>query len=155
MKPILAVMVGISGSGKSTYGNGLKTSLTVENKKGTEKVSTDDIRLELTGNAEDQTQNGRVFGIARARVSQFLGQDKNVIIDATSLSAKDRRDWKILGKTKGAEVRAYFINTPVSTAKARNAGRDRKVPEWVIDKQVAKLTPPTTAEGFDSVIVVA
>mgnify|MGYP000865229851 CR=1 FL=1 len=154
MKPILAVMVGISGSGKSTYGKGLETSLRVENGLNTERVSTDDIRLELTGNAEDQTQNGRVFGIARARVSDLLGQKKNVIIDATSLSVKDRRDWKILGKTKGGEVRAYFINTPISTAKAQNAKRDRVVPDWVIDKQAAKLVAPTEAEGFDKVVTV-
>ena len=54
-KPILAVMVGISGSGKSTYANGLKTSLKAE------LVETDAVRVELTGNAEDQSQNGRVI----------------------------------------------------------------------------------------------
>ena len=154
MKPILAVMVGISGSGKSTYGKGLETSLRLENGLNTERVSTDDIRLELTGNAEDQSQNGRVFSVARARVSELLGQKKNVIIDATSLSIKDRKDWKILGKTKGGEVRAYFINTPIAKAKSQNAQRDRKVPDWVIDKQFGKLVPPTDAEGFDKVITI-
>lgn len=154
MKPILAVMVGVSGSGKSRYANGLKTSLSIENDLGTELVETDAIRLELTGNAEDQSQNGRVFTVAKARVAEILGKDKNVIIDATSVSVKDRRDWVNIGKAKGAEVRAYFINTNVAKAKAQNAKRDRKVPDWVIDKQLGKLVPPTEVEGFDKVITI-
>jgi len=45
MKPILSIMIGISGSGKSTFAEGLKTSLDAE------LVETDGIREELTGNA--------------------------------------------------------------------------------------------------------
>lgn len=147
-KPILAVMVGISGSGKSTYAHGLKTSLNAQ------LVETDAIRLELTGNAEDQSQNGRVFGIAKRRVADYLSQGKNTIIDATSLSIKDRKDWVEIAKTNNAEVRAYFIDSPIDVAKAQNAKRSRKVPEWVIDRQASKLQAPTKSEGFDSVTVV-
>jgi predicted kinase len=154
MKPILAVMVGISGSGKSTFADGLKTSLRLENGNITEKVSTDDIRLELTGNAEDQSQNGRVFSVARARVASLLKQGKNVIADATSPTKKDRREWLELGRAADAEVRAYFVEVSLAVAKQRNAQRDRKVPEWVIDKQLAKLTAPDESEGFDKVVKV-
>lgn len=147
-KPILAVMVGISGSGKSTYANGLKTSLNAQ------LVETDAIRLELTGNAEDQSQNGRVFAVAKKRVNDYLSQGKNTIIDATSLSVKERKDWVEIGKANNAEIRAYFIDTPVSDCKSQNNKRTRKVPEWVIDKQASKLYPPTKAEGFDSITVI-
>lgn len=148
MKPILAVMVGISGSGKSTYANGLKTSLNAQ------LIETDSIRQELTGNAEDQTQNGRVFDVAKRRVDNALSQEKNTIIDATSLSVKDRKDWIEIGKANGAEVRAYFVDTPVDVAKRQNLKRTRKVPEFVIDRQASKLSCPTKAEGFDSVITI-
>lgn len=148
MKPILAVMIGISGSGKSTYANGLKTSI------GAELVETDAIRFELTGNAEDQSQNGRVFALAKKRVNDYLVQGKNVIIDATSLSVKDRKDWIEIGKTNNAEVRAYFIDTPVNVCKSQNNKRQRKVPEWVIEKQASKLASPNKSEGFDSVTTI-
>jgi predicted kinase len=148
MKTILAVMVGISGSGKSTYASGLKTSLNAQ------LIETDAIRQELTGNAEDQTQNGRVFDVAKRRVDNALSQGKNTIIDATSLSIKDRKDWIEIGKANNAEVRAYFIDTPVDVAKRQNSHRTRKVPEFVIDKQANKLHSPTKAEGFDSVITI-
>jgi len=148
MNPILAVMIGISGSGKSTYANGLKTSINAE------LVETDAIRLELTGNAEDQSQNGRVFEVAKKRVNDILEQGKNAIIDATSLTLRDRKDWIEIGKKNNAEVRAYFIDTPISVCKSQNNKRQRKVPEWVIDRQASKLYAPTKSEGFDSVTVI-
>lgn len=147
-------MVGISGSGKSFYANGLKTSLTVENSFPTELVETDAIRKELFGDANDQSQGSRVFGVAKARVSKFLSEDKNVVIDATSLNRRDRKDWINMGRFRQAEVLAYFINTSVETAKKQNLKRDRQVPDWVIDRQASKLSAPTKDEGLDKVIVV-
>lgn len=147
-KVILAVMVGISGSGKSTYASGLKTSLTAQ------LVETDAIRQEITGNAEDQTQNSRVFDIAKKRVNDYLAQGKNTIIDATSLSIRDRKDWIEIGKKNNAEIRAYFIDTPIDVCKYQNDRRQRKVPTWVIDKQASKLHAPTKNEGFDSVTII-
>ena len=141
-------MIGISGSGKSTYANGLKTSLKAE------LVETDAIRMELTGDAENQSQNGRVFAVAKKRVNDYLSQGKNVIIDATSLNALERKDWINIGKANNAELRAYFIDTPVSICKSQNNKRTRKVPEWVIDKQANKLFAPTKSEGFDSVTTI-
>lgn len=141
-------MVGISGSGKSTFANGLKTSMNAT------AISTDDIRLEITGNAEDQTQNGRVFGIAKRRVNDLLAQGKNAVIDATSLTPKDRKDWVQIGKLNQAEIIAYVVKTTIDIAKKRNSGRERKVPDWVIDKQFAKFSTPSTNEGFDKIITV-
>lgn len=148
MKPILAVMVGISGSGKSTYANGLKTSLNAQ------LVETDAIREELTGDPADQTQNYRVFQIAKKRVTELLAQGKNCIIDATSVSIRDRKDWVKIAKENNAEVRAYFIDTPIDVCKSQNKKRQRKVPEEVIDRQASRLESPTTIEGFDSVTVI-
>lgn len=148
MKPILAVMVGISGSGKSTFASGLRASLKAE------LVQTDAIRAELTGNAEDQSQNGKVFAIAKSRINDYLSSGKNTIIDATSLDVKARKDWIDIGKANNAEMRAYFVDTPVDVAKRQNASRTRKVPEFVINKQASKLQSPTKAEGFDSVTTI-
>lgn len=147
-KPILAVMIGISGSGKSTYANGLKTSLKAE------LVETDAIRGELTGDPSNQTQNYKVFQIAKKRINDLLSQGKNAIIDATSVSVRDRKDWIQIAKDNNAEVRGYFIDTPIDICKTQNRKRDRKVPDEVIDRQASRLESPTKAEGFDSVTVV-
>lgn len=146
--PILAVMIGISGSGKSTYANGLKTSLKAD------LVETDAIREELTGDASDQSQNYRVFQVAKKRVNDLLSQGKNAIIDATSVSVRDRKDWIQIGRYNNAEVRAYFIDTPIDVCKSQNRKRQRRVPDEVIDRQASRLESPTKAEGFDTVTVV-
>jgi len=148
MKPILAVMVGISGSGKSTFANGLKSSI------GANLVETDAIRQELTGDASDQTQNYKVFQVAKTRVADLLSNGKNAIIDATSLTHGDRKDWIEIGRKHNAEIHAYFVDTPVDVAKSRNFKRDRNVPEEVIDRQASKLHAPTKSEGFDSVNII-
>jgi predicted kinase len=147
-KPILAVMIGISGSGKSTYANGLKTSLKAD------LVETDAIREELTGDASDQSQNYKVFQVAKKRVNDLLSQGKNAIIDATSVSVRDRKDWIQIGRDNNAEVRAYFIDTPIDVCKSQNRKRQRRVPDEVIDRQASRLESPTKAEGFDTVTVV-
>lgn len=147
-KPILSVMIGISGSGKSTYANGLKTSLKAE------LVETDSIREELTGDPSDQSQNYRVFQVAKKRVNDLLSQGKNAIIDATSVSVRDRKDWIQIGRDNNAEVRAYFIDTPIDVCKSQNRKRQRRVPDEVIDRQASRLESPTKAEGFDIVTVV-
>ena len=149
MQPKLIIMVGISGSGKSTFATGLKTSLNAT------VVETDAIRVELTGSAEDQTQNARVFSVARQRVSNLLRQGKNAVIDATSLTPRDRREWTKLGRSLDAETIAYVVKTDIETAKRRNASRTRKVPDWVIDKQFAKFSVPNkVSEDFDSIVIV-
>ena len=141
-------MVGISGSGKSFHANKLQTSLNAK------LIETDALRQELLGSVQDQTQNGRIFAVARDRVNKFLAEGHNVIIDATSLNPKERKDWVKIGRDNGAEVRAHFVQVPVDVAKQRNLQRLRQVPDWVIDKQFAKLQTPSKNEGFHSVVKV-
>lgn len=148
MKPILAIMVGVSGSGKSTYADGLKTSLNAT------IVSTDDIRLELTGDATDQSKNDQVFATAFRRVDESLAIGKNTVIDATSVDRQSRKKWVQIGKKNGAEVRAYVLKTPIEVAKKRNLKRSRVVPDFVIDKQSKRLEIPTELEGFDKIVMV-
>jgi protein phosphatase len=154
MKPILATLVGISGSGKSTYATGLKTSLKIENGANVQIVETDAIRGELTNDPSDQSKNSEVFSIARQRVANGLKQGNNVVIDATSVSPKDRKTWIDIGKANNADIRAYFINTNVDMAKKQNLKRSRVVPDNVIDRQKSRLIPPSKSEGFDSIVVV-
>lgn len=138
-------MVGISGSGKSTFSKNLSKTTNVQ------LVETDAIREELTGNASDQSQNGRVFSVAKTRVENYLKNNQSVIIDATSVNHKSRKMWVEVGKQNKAKVIAYYINTPLDIALARNNNRDRKVPDDVIRKQHSMLTKPSVSEGIDEV----
>ena len=82
-KPTMWVLVGLSGSGKST----IATQIANEN-PNTVIVSSDAIREELTGNYEDQEHNEEVFKIFHDRIRKNLENKKNVIADATNLTMK-------------------------------------------------------------------
>ena len=71
-KPKLWIMVGLSGSGKSTIAKEIAVM-----EENTIIVSSDAIREELTGKVEDQTKNDEVFKIFHKRIRKGL---ENIII---------------------------------------------------------------------------
>ena len=71
-KPKLWIMVGLSGSGKSTVAKEIAVM-----EENTIIVSSDAIREELTGKVEDQTKNDEVFKIFHKRIRKGL---ENIII---------------------------------------------------------------------------
>lgn len=138
----LFIMVGVSGSGKSTKARELSEN------GGFKVVETDSIRKELTGNESDQSQNGKVFFVAKQRVRDHLRENRNVIFDATNLSIKDRREFVDIGKEFSAEIHAHVVKPALSVSISRNLLRDRKVPVEIIEKQNNKFKMPDESEGF-------
>ena len=76
------------------------------------------------------------------------------IIDATSLTAKERRAWIRLADSLGCVSEAVFFDTPLDVCQARNTARSRIVPADVMQRFAARLTAPATAEGFVRVTVI-
>lgn len=146
-KPTLFMMIGLSGSGKSTI------ALKVMKEYNATYHSSDDIRLELFGDENDQTHNEQVFTELHKRIILDLKNGKDTIFDATNLTIKDRSC--IFNKIKGidCEVIAYVIPTPIEICKEQNKNRDRVVPEFVIDKQIRKFQFPFYEEGFSCIII--
>ena len=144
----LTLMVGVSGSGKSTHAAKLAQTLP------SDIVEPDAIRLELTGNASDQSRNREVFQLAHSRAEAKLLAGINVVVDATNLDRKTRAEWLAIARRCGAEARAVVVDTPLDVAKNRNNVRERVVPLDVIDKQSTRFVRPTFAEGFAQIIVV-
>ena len=144
----LTLMVGISGSGKSTHAAKLAQSIDAT------IVEPDAIRKELTGDASDQSRNGEVFRLAHQRAEAFLLTGKSVVVDATNLDRKTRAEWVAIARRCKAEARAVVVDTPVDVAKKRNLSRARVVPLDVIDKQARRLCPPTSDEGFAHITTV-
>jgi predicted kinase len=140
----IVVAVGLPGSGKSTYFRRL----------GVNAISSDAIRLQLTDDATDQTIHIRVFATVRYLLRQRLELGRAVTyIDATNLTAKERRRYIRIAREHGCEIEALYFDVPLEICKARNAERGRIVPEFAMDAMAAKLTRPSMAEGFDCVHV--
>ncbi len=145
-KPTLWVMVGLSGSGKSSIAKEI-----AENNTNTTIVSSNSIREELTGDYGNQENNEEVFKVFHKRIRETLENNTNVIADATNITMRSRR--AIIENVKGIECRkiAYLIPKPFDQCKIENLSRQHPVPKEVLDKQLRKFQIPFYEEGFDKI----
>lgn len=142
----LVILVGPPASGKSTWGEKFAK------KNNIKKISTDEIRAEIGSGEADQSVSAAAFGIARQRVSAELGAGRSVIIDATSVNRKARKDWINLARGHGAFVIAVAFEVPREELLRRDAARPRHVGEEVIDRFLNKYDRPSIGE-VDKVIL--
>jgi predicted kinase len=132
--PKVVLLVGLPGSGKSTWAQGKPT------------LSSDHMRELLADDVLDQSVHKAVFAAIRhlLRVRIKLGRS-TTYVDATHLSPWERRPYL---RMKGVRVEAVYFDTPLEECKRRNRSRPRRVPEEAMDRMAARLVPPTRAEGF-------
>lgn len=147
-KRIFIMPIGVAGSGKSTLGEYLEAA-----NETLVVVSSDEIRKELYGSEEIQTDPKRVFEEMENRSISLLKDGYDVFYDATNLERNHRESTlnKISENVKDVNKVACVLTVDVEQAISQNNGRDRKVPEDIIRSMGEKLKeqPPTKEEGFD------
>ena len=152
MNNTLYIAVGLPGSGKSTYAKNFIKD------KEIEYLSSDELRAVYGKSEEDQTVTPLVFGHIKRKVDEFLKDGKNVLVDATSVNRRERSDYINTAKKYGAKVVAIVFKMDrqglIDRNKKRGEQGGRVVPDWVIDKMLAKFEEPSYSEGIDVMIYV-
>ena len=144
----LVVLVGVSGSGKSTFA--------ARHFAATEIVSSDACRALVSDNENDQTATDGAFALVHAIASERLKFGRLVVVDATNVQAEARGPLIALARAHHVLPIAVVIETPERDCLDRNAARqDRDFGPHVVRNQSKALRRmfPSRKEGFHSVIV--
>lgn len=138
--------VGIAGAGKSTvYKNHYSFA---------EYVSSDAIREEVYGDVNDQSHNEEVFNLMSKRTREFLKNGADVFYDATNISSKRRMGFlRELSKIPNVQKICVLVVPPFEVVKEQNANRERKVPEYVLERMYRNFNMPHESEGWDKIKV--
>lgn len=140
--PILNILCGVPGSGKSTYAKLLEF-------EGFKVLSSDAFRQCFYGNENDQSHNSIVFECLYKVAVDLINNGESVVIDATNINIKTRRKALEHFKHCNCIKVCTVICTPPMGIKINDANRERNVGADVIDKYIASFEIPMKEEGFD------
>lgn len=131
--PTLAIMMGIQGSGKSTF---CKKHLSEY-----ERISLDDLH---TRNKE------------KLAMDSAFKQGSDIVIDNTNPTIEDRKRYMERASAHNYKVIGYFMQSQIQDCIERNSIRTGKarIPNAAIAATSNKLQMPSKAEGFQELYFV-
>lgn len=146
----LYVMVGVPGSGKSTWVKAHKGNATY--------VSRDEVRFSMVAEDEEYfSKENAVFAEYCRRINEALSKGEDVFADATHLNKASRR--KLLNNVKGyEELHAIVMMTDCAESISRNDNRTGTrafVPHSDIRRMANQFEMPETSEGFNSILIIS
>jgi predicted kinase len=142
----LAVMVGISGAGKTTFTAGYPRSW---------RISLDDVREWATDDAADQSATPVAAQVQALILDARLARGLTTVVDSTNVLPHVRAGLLARARYWQRPAAAVLFDLPLATCLARNAARTRVVPDDVLRSQHQRLPDheQLLAEGWAAVHV--
>nr|WP_223128300.1 LLM class flavin-dependent oxidoreductase [Terrabacter sp. MAHUQ-38] len=138
--PALVVLVGASGSGKSTWA--------AQRYRAAEVVSSDALRGVVGSGEHDLDASADAFALLEQVVAARLGRGLTTVVDTLGTDAVRRSRWHDAAERAGMPSVAVVLDTPAALCRSRNADRDRPVPARVLTSQLASVA--ATVAGLES-----
>src|SRR5215210_2145143 len=143
----LVLLIGVSGSGKSTFGR--------QHFRSTEVISPDFCRGLVADDENDQEATQPAFELLHYIVGLRLAAGRLTVVDATNVQPEARRSLVALAKEHDVLPVAVVLDLPPRLCAERNAARpDRDFGEHVIKRQHDQLRRSLRGlgrEGFRTV----
>ena len=145
----LVVLIGVTGSGKSTFARA--------HFKPTEVISSDFCRGLVADDENDQSASPAAFAVLQFIAGQRLKAGRLTVIDATNVQPEARRELVTLAREHDVLPVAVVLDLPEKLCAERNAGRpDRDFGPHVLRRQRGQLRRGLRGlarEGFRTVHV--
>jgi predicted kinase len=163
-EPVLLMLIGIPGSGKSTWLNGLEETTRdggkycLYNDMPFYVVCPDKIRKQLSGNISNQSINIQTWQEAIDITRGCLEHGTNVILDATNVNTSYRRDFITGLPPCKIKAKIFPVDPEIAWERVMDdlfSGRDRaQVPEETIYRMYGQFlytVKMLSLEGFEKV----
>ncbi len=145
--PAVVVLVGPTGSGKSTWA--------VSRYRPREIVSSDELRSLVGSGRHDLEASADAFAVLDQIVAARLRRGLTTVIDTLGLEPGRRAAYLAGARAAGLPAVAVMSDTPPALCRSRNAARDRPVPSAAFDSQVRSMRAAQDAiadEGWDLIV---
>ena len=149
MKAKLTMLIGVSGSGKSTFAKQLKDAGEIDL-----IISSDALRAELFGDENEQNRNNELFNELHNRIRKALKEGKRVCYDATNLSSKRRIGFLKNLSDLDIVKECIVLIASFDLCAFSQLNRERQVPVDVIKKQIKQFKCPYWYEGWDDIRII-
>jgi predicted kinase len=147
----LVLLVGVSGSGKSTFA--------ARHFAPTQVLSSDAMRAMVADDPNDQGATDAAFELLHTALGLRLAAGRLSVVDATNVERWARGRILAVARRLGRPASALVLAVPFDVCMTRNATRtDRRLPEAVLRRQQSWLhdsIPSLPGEGFAPVWVLS
>ena len=141
----VVLAIGLPGSGKTSWFKRRRVT----------PLSSEMLRGILFNDVTEPRYQGLVRSALRSLLrARLVAKVPWNYVDASNLSAQDRRAWIKMATGLGYDVHAVFFDVPLEACLERNRRRGCKVSNDLMHKMAARLQPPSLDEGFSKIMTV-